>query len=155
MLARTLLSNDPFTWMAREMDRLFETVAPALAPAAAVGVTGTTSIVPPMNLWDDDHNVYAEIEIPGARPDDVQVDVTGESLTIRAKRTISRPEGSNIIRSERISTCFERTVSLPDGVDTAGAEATLRDGVLRITIPKAEHSRPRRIEVKGALPHPS
>lgn len=154
MLARTMLNGDPFTWMSREMDRLFETVAPALAPVTVPGIAGS-ALVPPLNLWDDDQNVYAEIEVPGVRPDDVQVDVTADTLTIRAKRTIEHPQGSNVLRAERTSASFERSLTLPAEIDTGGVEATLREGVLRIVLPKAEHSRPRRIEVKGALPRPS
>src|SRR5690606_34128246 len=142
----------------REMDRLFETVTPALAPALAPAMAGATGLaprVPPMNVWDDDQNVYAEVELPGVRLEDIQVEATSDSLSLRARRTVEPPEGATVIRSERASMQFERTLRLPVEIDPANVEATFREGVLRVVLPKAEHARPRRIEVKAALPRPS
>ena len=149
MLARTMLTNDAFARMTREMDRLFETLTPragvTLAPQANKGWGA-----PPLNLWSDDGALYAEAELPGVAMENIEVFATADSLTIRGSRQASqREEVSRIIRTERASGAFERSVSLPFEIDPERVGATLRDGVLTVTMPKAQAVLPRRVQVNA------
>lgn len=152
MNARTLFARPTttdFARMSREMDRLFETLAPAL--------TGTNNGerrkglgVPPVNMWQDDQNIYAEAELPGVSLDNLEILAQGDSLTISGSRPSSNTEGGKpLIRAERLSGSFERTLTLPVEVDADKISATLRDGVLTITLPKAQAVLPRKITVNA------
>jgi len=151
MLTRTMHTTTPFNSLRREMDRLFDSMlesgAPRFRPA------GDCSIAfPALNIWQDGQSVYAEAELPGVSMDDIELLATGDTLTLKAQRTISRPEKSNVIRNERISGAFERTVTLPVEIDVEAVEATLEHGVLTVAMPKAQSVLPRRINVRTALP---
>ena len=91
--------------------------------------------------------------VPGVPPSDIDITVLGETLRIRGSRkdeVEETGEGNRWLLRERRFGAFERTVSLPTVVDSEGANADFQDGVLTITLPKAEVARPRSIPVKGA-----
>ena len=91
--------------------------------------------------------------VPGVPPSDIDITVLGETLRIRGSRkdeVEESGEGNRWLLRERRFGAFERTVSLPTVVDSEGAAADFQDGVLTITLPKAEVARPRSIPVKGA-----
>lgn len=149
MLARTIfprpISND-FARMSREMDRLFESLAPSLSGAERSKGLGA----PPVNLWQDDANVYAEAELPGVSAEQIEIFAQGDALTIKGSRRTTHDERTKqVIRSERVSGSFERTLALPVEVDADKVSATLRDGVLTVTLPKAQAVLPRRIAVNA------
>ena len=127
-----------------EMNRLFDAVGFDPAPARTV-------VYPPMNLWEDDDNYYAEAEMPGLRLDEIEITVTeGDQLTIAAER---KPDASDKCvwhRQECGYGRFARTVTLPAVADVDKIEATYEAGVLTLTLPKSEKAKPRRVAVKGA-----
>ena len=90
--------------------------------------------------------------VPGARPEDVDITVLGDILRISGQhREGQESQGENarwLIRERRFA-AFERTVRLPTAVQSSAAEADFKDGVLTITLPKAEEARPRSIPVRG------
>ena len=109
---------------------------------------------PPVNIWQDDDAVYAEAELPGVRPDHVEVFVTnGNELTIQGERLPGEaPQGAWLHR-ERGFGKFCRVLLLPAPVEADKVEAHFEQGVLHLTLPKVEQARPRRIPVRGeALP---
>jgi HSP20 family protein len=139
--------NPVFDRLSEEMDRLFEATTSMLQPLAQESATAW----PGLNIWRQGDSIVAEAEVPGFRMDDVEV-LAGESgLTIRGERPDQTPKGATPLRVERGVHRFERTVSLPVEIDAERVEATLNNGVLRVTLPIAESALPRRIEVK-ALP---
>jgi HSP20 family protein len=150
MNARTVFARPitgDFARMSREMDRLFETLAPALAggPERRKGLG-----VPPVNLWQDEQNLYAEAELPGVSLDNLEILAHGDSLTISGSRPSSQNDGGRpLIRAERLSGAFERTLTLPVEIDADKVSAMLRDGVLTITLPKAQAVLPRKIAVNA------
>lgn len=92
--------------------------------------------------------------VPGVPPSDIDISVLGDTLRIRGhrKEVVEEPaEGSRWILRERRFGAFERTVSLPSTVDPEGAAADFKDGVLTITLPKADIAKPRSIPVRGAV----
>ena len=93
-----------------------------------------------------------EAAIPGSAPEDVEISVTGDVVRIRAERREAReegdPSGRFLVREQRFG-AFERVLRLPTPVDSGAAQAEFQDGVLRITLPKAQESREQRIPVQA------
>ena len=127
-----------------EMDRLFGRYG-----AAAPRRNGATEY-PPVNLWEDDDNLYVEAEVPGFELDDLEMYVTGANqLSIKGERKQPQTEGGTWHRQERGFGSFSRMIELPGSVDSDKVSATFKLGVLTISLPKSEDVKPRRIEVKG------
>jgi len=139
---------DPFRDFQREVGRLFETLGPMSHGKVFQGM-------PPVNLFEVGNQYVLTTPLPGMGPDEVDLSITGETLTIRGERT--RPEGvmeERYRRQERMLGRWTRTVSLPDRVDSSGVTATFEHGLLTVTIPKAERVRPRQINVTSAVDAP-
>lgn len=94
----------------------------------------------------DDDQVVLYFDVPGVSPEDLDVNVERNELTITANRTWD-DEGREILATERPQGSFSRRVMLSDALDTDSLEANLADGVLSIRIPMAEKSKPRKIDV--------
>lgn len=126
----------------REMDRLFESFL------GEPGTFADEAVYPAVNLWEDAESVHAEAEVPGLKMNDLELLIQGNELTIKGRRGSNSPEGATCHRCERGTGEFTRFMSLPIEVDGERAEATLKDGVLRIVMPKAERAKARKIVVK-------
>jgi len=123
------------------LDEMAQGARPLFAPAA----------FPPVNAWSDEQNFYVEAELPGFKLDDLELYVTdGRMLTIKGQRAECSPEQSKWFRRERGCGTFQRTIDLPGQVQEEAVEASLKHGVLTITLPKAAEIRPRKIGVKSA-----
>lgn len=150
MLARTLsyrpLTGD-FASMTRDIDRLFE----SLAPASSGSIERTKGrIAPPVNVWHDEQNLYAEAELPGISAEDIEVSAQSDTLTIKgSRRVVHEEQTGGMIRAERFHGSFERTLSLPVEIDPDQVSASLKDGVLTVTLPKAQAVLPRKIAVNA------
>ena len=132
-----------------EMDRLFEDFFGGWPDSLwETGVTGRRGF-PALNVWEDGENVYAEAEMPALELEDLELLVLGNELTIKGKRQGNEKEGVTYHCRERGRGPFNRTIRLPVEVDSNRVQATLKDGVLNVTLPKAETAKPRRIEVKS------
>jgi HSP20 family protein len=135
---------DPFRDLQREMGRLFESFEP-------FHFARVERSFPPLNLCDAGDRYILTAQLPGVAPEEVDLSITGETLTMRGDR--KRPEGvadESYRRQERPFGRWTRTVTLPDRVDSAQVAATFAQGVLTVTIPKAEGARPRQISVAAA-----
>ena len=111
----------------------------------------TRGAFPAVNLGVTADAVEIYVFAPGIDPADVEVSVDKGLLTIAGERKGALPEASdkvNVYAAERFAGAFRRVVSLPEDADATRVEASYRDGILRIVIPKREASKPRRIEVK-------
>jgi HSP20 family protein len=106
--------------------------------------------VPPLNIWDDAECLYVEAELPGLELSDLEILVGGSNqLTIKGERKVpALPQGA-WHRQERGYGMFSRTVELPFDVDADKVSAAFRHGVLRVTLPKREEVKTRRIQVQG------
>ncbi len=129
--------------MRREMDTLAEAV---LGPAAR-GVR--SGVFPALNLTEDKDNYYVRAELPGIKGDDLDIQATGKTLAISGERKIQAEDANaKYHRREREAGKFSRVLSLPGDVDTDKVDAALADGVLTVTVPKAEVAKPKQITVK-------
>jgi HSP20 family protein len=105
----------------------------------------------PVNVWADAESVTVTAELPGVAPEDVEVSVVGRRLTLRGERKTAVPgEGTRYHRRERTGGRFGRAISLPFPVEGDRVAAGLKDGVLTVTLPRAEADKPRRIEIAAA-----
>jgi len=110
------------------------------------GLMGRAWSVAPLAMWEDDDRVSIEAEVPGVTEKDLEITVHNGMLFIRGER---RPEeGRNYLYDGRSYGRFERVVALPQGVNTDEVQADLRNGVLRIDLPKNPEARPKKIALK-------
>lgn len=138
----------PVVRMREEMDRLFTGLAETFPEVGPLSVLSGRS-VPAVNLWEDDNHLYAEAEVPGLKLDDLEITLMGNELTIKGTRQEdAAEEGVSYHRRERSHRSFSRVVRLPSDIDAEKISARLENGVLTVTIPKAETARPRKIEIK-------
>jgi HSP20 family protein len=107
---------------------------------------------PLLNIGEDDKSIYVDALAPGIRPDTLHVSVTGNQLTISGQKIplpeVVKPE--DIHRTERSAGQFIRSVSLSTAVDREKVEASYKDGVLQIVLPKSEEARPKQVQVRLA-----
>lgn len=128
------------------MDRLFEDsfVTPQrgwLAPLRAADLA--------MDLYETNDEVVVKATLPGIKPDEVDITITGNTLTIRGEsKQENEVKEKDYIRRERHSGSFSRSVTLPDGLKSDKAEAMFEDGVLTLKVPKSEEIKPKSIKVK-------
>ena len=104
---------------------------------------------PPVNVYSSEREILVQCELAGVEPREVEVTITGETLSIRGvKPAVAETEGRNFIRRERGQGRFTRTIVLPDAVDAEKIDANLKDGVLTVRLPKSVAAEAKRIEVK-------
>lgn len=129
-----LMRSDPF----REFDRLAQQLLGA----------GTTSrpAVMPMDAWREGDTFVVEFDLPGVRPETLDIDVERNVLTVRAERP-ARNGDWEMLASERPTGLFSRQLVLGDNLDLGSVAAEYDAGVLRLRIPVAEQAKPRKIEV--------
>jgi len=127
------------------MDRLFdEAFSRSWGPLSAVE---GFSIPVDIQAKDDEYIVYANV--PGLRPEDLNVEVLGNSVTLRGEIFAPATEEKNgWLLQERVTGKFSRSFTLPAELDNAKAEANLENGVLTLRLPKAEAARPKAIKVR-------
>ncbi len=113
----------------------------------ARGASCAPSVAVPLNAWEDEHALYVEADLPGIDAAALDINVTeGRTLTIRGERT--GPGERTWLRHERPVGAFSRTVTLPTLVDADKVEARYADGVLKLTLPKHDAVKPRKVTVQ-------
>lgn len=136
---------DPFSelrTLQREMNRLFE---------GASGATPGRSGVPALNLWSNGEQAVVTMEMPGIDPKDIDISVLRDDLTVTGERKAEEPaEGVVCHRMEREAGRFVRTVRLPFEVENSKVSASYDKGILTITMPRAEATKPKRIAIQSA-----
>jgi HSP20 family protein len=132
-----------FERMRREMNKFAESFK-AGSPSFP-----TAGVFPLTNVTEDSNNYYIRTELPGMNTEDIEISATDSSLSISGQRIINE-EGNNVRyhRREREGGRFNRMISLPGSIDTDKVEASFKDGILQIVLPKSEAMKPKQIEVK-------
>jgi HSP20 family protein len=125
------------------MDRLMEEAFVMPREGQAISFGGL-----PLNVYEEGDNYVVETHLPGLKPEDVDVSVEGNTLTIRGetKAETERKERNYLMREHRYGR-FERSLRLPDTVDPNRAQANFENGVLRLSFPKTEQAKPRKIAI--------
>jgi len=147
---RSLVRWEPFNDLISlrdAMDRLFEEsfIQPSktwLAPWRGSGQL-------PLDVYETDEEIVVKASVPGIKPEDIDITITGDTLTIKGEsESEEEVERERYICRERRYGAFTRSVTLPGGINTDEAEASFEDGVLTLHIPKAEEVKPKTIAVK-------
>lgn len=143
MLAHRLFPLATLNDFCGEMDRVFGTIRDnGYAPAARF------RNLPPVNISQDEKNVYVEIEVPGLTMENLEVEVIDNKLTIKGSHEQVSEENRTYHRRERSNEEFTRRFNLNTEVVSQDIEAVLKNGVLIVTLPKRPEVQPKRIEVK-------
>lgn len=126
----------------RQMDEVFR----GFVPDARRSHSGYG---PAFNVYEEGSHYIVEAELPGVNKDDLNIEATGNSVTIRGKRAVKAPEGYSVHRRERGNLEFARTVSFEGKLDLEKISASLHDGVLRLELHKQPEAQPRQISIKA------
>jgi HSP20 family protein len=103
---------------------------------------------PALDLYQSNDNVVAVVELPGMRKEDIEISLHDGALTISGERKRESSSNSeNAERTERHIGRFRRSIALPTRVDASKVSASYRDGILSVTLPKAEEVKPKQIQV--------
>jgi HSP20 family protein len=133
-----------FNQLRREVLRLFDTAGEPQGAEADAGV------YPPLNVTQDDDSFYVRAEVPGIKPADISISALRNRVSISGRREIAgEKDRVSYHRKERSEGTFNRTFTLPAEVDAERVDARYADGVLTLTLPKAEQAKPRQIKVKA------
>ena len=136
-----------FSSLQREIERVFESFSnnwPSLDFRAS-------DLTPSMDIAETDKDIEITAELPGLEEKDVQVNVADDVLTIKGEKKAEKEEKEkNYHRIERSYGSFYRSLQLPSGVNADAIKATLKNGVLKVTVTKPAAALPKKIEVKAA-----
>ena len=120
-----------------------------MRPVDDKGLFGTSAWTPAVDVAEHDDEYQVKIELPGVSKDDVKITMQDNVLTVRGeKKQEKESKSSNYHRVERAYGSFQRSFTLPTSVKHDRIEASYKDGILTIALPKAEESKPKQIEVK-------
>ena len=132
----------------REIDRLFNELVQGVGPNG-----GQSNIVPNIEISETDKAIEISAEMPGLERKDVEISIEDDALTIRGEKRVEEDQkDKNVQHSERTYGVFLRVLQLPPGIDPSSVQATMSNGVLKITIPKPAKPEPKKIEVKEEPP---
>jgi len=134
--------NFPVSTLRRELDRLFGDLerAPAFAATQA----------PAVKFEETAEAFKVQADLPGLTEKDIEISVTANVLSLKASRKVEAPEGYTAHRRERSSYSFAQSYELPTRVDAEKVEASLKQGVLTLTLPKVAEVQPKKITVNVA-----
>jgi HSP20 family protein len=132
-------AHAPHVQLRRELDRLFGDFERNAGPGAT-----------PVRFEDDGTSFVLRADVPGLTEADVQISVAGNTVTLRGERKVEVPEGHSVHRRERSAVRFAKSFELPARVDADKVTATLKQGVLTLTLPRAAEVQPRQISINAA-----
>jgi len=118
-------------------------------PASAERARQTPIFVPRVDIRENEADVVLVADLPGIDETSVSIDLEGSELTLRGSFLPKAPEGFSLIYQEYQSGDYERTFTLGETIDRERIRAVVKDGVLRLTLPKAKAAQPRRIAVQA------
>ena len=135
---------DELERMRMEMDRLFTGMRTFPFQRDLAGV------FPLINLNEDKEKYYIRAELPGVASEELDIQATGSGISISGERKIaSEANGVKYHRKERDAGKFSRVINLPGDIDLDKVEADLKNGILTVTVPKAEKAKPKQIAIKS------
>lgn len=132
-----------------EVDRLRQEVDNLFGSFLSGTESSFSRVYPALNLSEKDNTLYVRAELPGVKPEDLDISVVEGRLLIGGERKIDVEEQkASYHRREREAGFFRRTIGLPVRVDTSKVAANMKNGVLTIILPKSEEAKPKKITVK-------
>lgn len=125
----------------RNFERMFDEVWNPLS------ISQRRLAYPPLNISQDDNNIYVKAELPGVELNDIELTLSEGSLIIRGEK---KPEEGRYFRQERPTGSFQRVINLNVKIDRDKVKANMKDGLLQVTLPKAEEMKPKQINIETA-----
>jgi HSP20 family protein len=153
-IVRTARAQRPTLWgttLFHDVDRFFnDMLTDSLRDGSVTGdALATRAWAPPVDVRETNEHVILTAELPGLEPEDVEVTLQDQILSISGQRTLEKAaEGENVRRVERSYGSFRRSFAVPPHLAADKIDAKFDKGVLTLTLPKAEVAKPRRIEIK-------
>ncbi|MGA7927622.1 MAG: Hsp20/alpha crystallin family protein [Candidatus Sulfotelmatobacter sp.] len=137
-----------FSTMQDRMNRMNRLFRESYSPEGPEEALTTTSFAPPVDIYEDEHNITLKLEVPGIDEKDIDVRIEGNTLTVHGERKIEKEEKEeNFRRVERQYGSFTRSFTLPSSVDTGQVSAHYDKGVLKINLAKKAEAKPKQIKV--------
>ena len=137
-----------FSTMQDRMNRMNRLFRESYGPEGPEEALTTTSFAPPVDIYEDEHNITLKLEVPGIDEKDIDVRIDNNTLTVHGERKIEKEEKEeNYRRVERQYGSFTRTFNLPTTVDSEKVSANYDKGVLKIALPKKAEAKPKQIKV--------
>jgi len=129
-----------------EIDRLFDSPLNALTSNSQQFLNGW---LPTIDVYEDRDHLVLKAELPGMKKEDINIQLQGDVLTLSGERKEEEVfDKAETYRAERFLGKFQRSLTLPVSVDASKVQASYKDGILAVTLPKAEEAKPKQIEVK-------
>src|SRR5438874_385878 len=137
-----------FSTMQDRMNRMNRLFRESYSPDGPEEALTTTSFAPPVDIYEDEHNISLKLEAPGIDEKDIDVRIEGNTLTVHGERKIEKEEKEeNFRRIERQYGAFTRSFTLPSSVDPGQVSAHYDKGVLKINLAKKAEAKPKQIKV--------
>jgi HSP20 family protein len=145
----TMLTRwDPFREFVTIQDRMNRLFRDSYGPEGKDESLTTTAFAPPVDVYEDEHNVTLKIEVPGIDEKDIDVRIENNTLTVHGERKFEKEEKEeNYRRVERQYGSFTRTFSLPNTVNQESVQADYDKGVLKVKLAKKAEAKPKQIKV--------
>src|ERR1700758_4554792 len=139
---------DPFREFVTIQDRMNRLFRDSFGPEGREEALTTTTFAPPVDVYEDEHNVTLKIEVPGIEEKDIDVRIENNTLTVHGERKFEKDEKEeNYRRVERQYGSFTRTFTLPSTVETENISANYDKGVLKIKLANKAEAKPKQIKV--------
>jgi len=148
----SIVRYDPFRDLDRlqsEMNRLFEGVIAPTGERGSGQMTQATRLwSPAVDVAETQHEIVLRAELPGLKPEDVDIELTGDTLTLRGERKFENEDRKDsFVRVERSYGRFQRSFTLAVPVNADAVKASYKDGILEVHLPKSEANKPRKVQV--------
>ena len=146
----TVLARRDFSTL---QDRVNRILRESLSPQSPEEALTTSNFAPPVDVYEDEHNITLKIEVPGIDEGDINVSIENNTLTVRGERKFEKDEKEeNFHRVERMYGSFTRSFTLPNTLDPEQVSALYEKGVLKIRLAKKTEAKPRLIKVNVERP---
>jgi HSP20 family protein len=146
----TLLTRwEPFRELQDRIDHMNRLFRESYRPEGPEEALTSTGFAPPVDIYEDEHNITLKMEVPGVDEKDIDVRTESNTLTVRGERKLEKEEKEeNFRRVERRYGSFTRSFTLPSSVETENVQATYDKDVLEIRLAKKAEAKPKQIKVK-------
>lgn len=150
-MANGIVRFDPFedlTRLQREMNRLFDDSARGTTRTSGAEQASLRAWAPAVDIYEDHNEIVVKAELPGVKQEDIDIQVSGDTLTLRGERRFEdREKKDNYVRVERAYGSFARSFTIGVPIQADRVTASYKDGVLAIRLPKSEEVKPKKVQV--------
>lgn len=153
-MANGIVRFDPFedvTRLQREMNRLFDDSARGASRTGGTEQASLRGWAPAVDIYEDHNEIIVKAELPGVKQDDIDIQVSGDTLTLRGERRFEDTQKKdNYVRVERAYGTFQRSFTIGVPIQSDRVTATYKDGVLEMHLPKSEEVKPKKVQIAAA-----